>query len=228
MFGASALVNSFRLIGVFGGTFDPIHFGHLRLAEEVAEALSLEQVRFIPAGIPPLRDTPRTASRHRLAMVRLAIEGHSRFAADDREIRRAGVSYTVETLESLRRDFGKNTALCLLLGADAFARLPGWHRWRDLFELAHLVIAGRPGHGLTPAGGGLRGELLAEWRARAAASAEQLRESDHGLIHPAPTTLLDISASDIRRRVAAGREVRHLLPGAVLDYIQTNRIYTGG
>lgn len=216
-----------RLIGVFGGTFDPIHFGHLRLAEEVAESLGLHQVRFIPAGVPPLRQAPRTPPEHRLAMVRAAVSGNSQFAVDDREIRRPGMSYTVETLESLKRDLGSRAALCLVLGADAFTGLSEWRRWRELFELAHLVVAGRPGHDPALAAEGLPEPLAREWRTRLAASAGALHEADHGLVYSAPTTLLDISASDIRRRLASGRSARYLLPAAVLDYIQNNGLYTG-
>lgn len=216
--------SEFRLIGVFGGTFDPIHFGHLRLAEEIAESLGLHQVRFIPAGVPPLRQTPRTPPEHRLAMVQAAVSGNPRFVADDREIRRTGMSYTVETLESLKRGLG-GAALCLLLGADAFAGLTEWRRWRELFELAHLVVADRPGHALGAEG--LPEALAREWRTRLAASAGALTGADHGLVYPAPTTLLDISASGIRRRLASGRSARYLLPAAVLDYIQDNSLYTG-
>ena len=132
-------------IGVFGGTFDPIHFGHLRLAEEMAEGLGLSQVRFIPAGQPPHRGAPRTAASHRLEMVRRAIAGNPRFEVDAREVQRPDPSYTVDTLTALRAELGNEQPLWLLLGADAFSGLPSWHQWRQLFELANIVVAARPG-----------------------------------------------------------------------------------
>ena len=119
-------------IGILGGTFDPIHLGHLRLAEEVADALKLAQVRFIPAGTPPHRAMPRTDAVHRLAMVRLAIANNPRFALDDRETQRTGLSYTHDTLASLRAEVGDATPLVLIMGADAFVKLETWHRWREI------------------------------------------------------------------------------------------------
>ena len=122
-------------IGVMGGTFDPVHVGHLRLAEEMAEAIGLERVLFIPAGQPPHRGVPRTASLHRLEMARRAIAGNPRFVVDAREVQRPRPSYTVDTLTALRAELGKEQPLWLLLGADAFLELPTWHDWRQLFEL---------------------------------------------------------------------------------------------
>ncbi|HMA11917.1 MAG TPA: nicotinate (nicotinamide) nucleotide adenylyltransferase, partial [Steroidobacteraceae bacterium] len=122
-------------IGIFGGTFDPIHFGHLRLAEEMAEAIGLDRVLFIPAGQPPHRGAPRTAAAHRLEMVRRAVAGNPRFEADAREVNRLRPSYTVDTLNELRAELGNERPLWLLLGADAFLGLPSWHEWRRLFEL---------------------------------------------------------------------------------------------
>jgi len=137
-------LSGFAPIGLLGGTFDPIHFGHLRLAQELADALGLARVRFIPTGIPPHRDSPEVSGAHRLQMVRIAIAGNLLFEADDREIRREGVNYTYDTLTELRDELGERP-LCLLMGADAFAALTTWHRWQELFDLAHVVIAHRPG-----------------------------------------------------------------------------------
>ncbi|MBI2313205.1 MAG: nicotinate-nucleotide adenylyltransferase [Betaproteobacteria bacterium] len=220
-------MNNPRSIGLFGGTFDPIHFGHLRIAEEVADYLALAELRFIPAANPLLRQPPVAAPGHRLAMVRLAIEGNPRFSVDERELRRHGPSYTVETLEELRKELGEQARLHLVIGADAFHGLAGWHRWERLFELAHVVIAARPGHGLDHGGIGLGEALGNEWRSRVRGAPEALRDSPAGAILCVPTSLLDISASRIRRLLARGESVRYLLPGAVLDYIQANRIYAG-
>src|SRR6202522_2934291 len=131
-------------IGLFGGTFDPIHYGHLRTAFELWQLLKLAQVRFLPTGNPPHREAPLASSELRLEMVRAAVAGQPGFAVDDREIRRSGVSYSVDTLTDLRREHPQRS-LCLLLGMDAFLGMPTWHRWRDIFELAHVVVAHRPG-----------------------------------------------------------------------------------
>src|SRR5947209_4617364 len=152
-------------IGIMGGTFDPVHFGHLRLAQEAAEILGLERVRWVPAGQPWHRVAPRAPANHRLEMVRLAIGKNDVFELDDAEIRQTAPGYTVETLERLRSEFGPQRSLVLLLGTDAFRNLSSWERWRDLFPLAHVFVAQRPGHSLTP--GGMPAALAAEWRKRA-------------------------------------------------------------
>ncbi len=132
------------MIGIFGGTFDPVHFGHLRPALEVQQALGLDEVRFIPAGQPPHRDMPHATAPQRLSMLQTAIEDQPGFAADEREIQREGPSYMVDTLALLREELGQ-IPLCLILGYDAFLGLPAWHQWHRLIELAHLVITHRPG-----------------------------------------------------------------------------------
>ena len=132
-------------IGVFGGTFDPIHYGHLRLAEELADRLQLGEVRIVPARVPPHRAAPKVTSSHRLEMVRLACAGNPRFLVDDRECRREGPSYTVDTLLGLRAELAADTPLCLLMGVDAYLALTTWSRWERLYDLAHIVIAHRPG-----------------------------------------------------------------------------------
>lgn len=201
-------------IGIFGGTFDPIHFGHLRLAEEMADALHLNQVRFVPAGQPPHRSAPRTAALHRAEMVRLAITGNPRFVLDAREVDKPTPAYTVETLESLRSELGGEQPLTLLLGADAFLGLPGWHRWQSLFSLARIAVVNRPGAPLD-----------------SAALAEPLRSAVQSL--PAPQavqfiemTPLAISATAIRAQRAQGRSARYLLPDAVRAYIDEHQLYS--
>ena len=132
------------VLGVFGGTFDPIHCGHLELAREVRAALDLVALRFIPAGDPPHRAAPVESAMHRLAMVELAIADHPGLEIDAREIQRRGRSYTVETLEELRNE-QPSRALALIVGGDAFLGFPSWHRWRERFDLAHIVVVARPG-----------------------------------------------------------------------------------
>lgn len=209
-------------IGIFGGTFDPIHTGHLRLAEEMADVIGLARVLFVPAGVPPHRAAPRTAAQHRLAMTRRATAGNPRFETDDRELRRAEPSYTVDTLTSLRRELGDEQPLWLLLGADAFLGLPGWHDWKRLFTLAHLAVAERPGASV------MQSDALPEALRHEVAE----RQESAGLAHgPAGAivlhrmTPLAISATAIREARARGQSVRYLLPDAVLDYIEENRLY---
>lgn len=209
-------------IGIFGGTFDPIHIGHLRLAEEMAEAIGLSSVRFVPAGRPPHRGAPGTAAAHRLDMTRLAVADNPRFAVDDREIRRQAPSYTVDTLAALRAELGDAQPVWLLLGADAFLGLAGWHEWRRLFALAHIAVAERPGAPLLQSDA-LPEALRAEIAARRVADGTAAGPAGSVLLRR--MTPLAISATAIREALAQGRSVRYLLPGAVLDYIQENRLY---
>ncbi len=211
-------------IGIFGGTFDPIHFGHLRLADEMAEALAFATVRFIPAGTPPHRTRPRTGAHHRLQMVQLAIAGNPRFVLDDREVDLPRLSYTVETLTSLRDELGAAQPLCLLLGADAFLGLTTWHHWQDLFTLAHIAVAHRPGFPQSTWKDAMPEALRAELEARMA-HPQDLTSAAAGLLVTRPITALDISATHIRDTLRAARSPRYLLPNAVLDYIQANQLY---
>jgi len=206
-------------VGILGGTFDPIHFGHLRMAQELAEGLALSEVRFIPAARPPHRASPRGDAQHRGEMVRLAIAGNPQFLLDTREFERDGPSYMVDTLTSLRAEFGMETPLYLLLGADAFLALPHWHRWHELFGLANIVVAHRPGFALDT---GMAAELLAEWYHR---HIDHPGQSACGRILSHEITALDISASAIRHTIQQGRSVRYLLPDTVNDYIHTHHIY---
>ncbi|OIP14055.1 MAG: nicotinic acid mononucleotide adenylyltransferase [Betaproteobacteria bacterium CG2_30_59_46] len=213
-------------IGILGGTFDPLHFGHLRLAQELAEGLVLGEVRFIPAGLPAHRAPPFASPQQRLEMVHLGMDGNPLFSLDEREIFKPAPSYTVETLLDLRRERGAMQPLCLFMGADAFLGLATWHRWRELFDLAHLVVAQRPGvAGITRAAATLPAELLDELDRRLVNEPEAMRDAPSGAILVHPVTALDISATQIRRELAAGRSPRYLLPDAVLDYIRTNGLY---
>jgi nicotinate-nucleotide adenylyltransferase len=213
-------------IGLLGGTFDPVHLGHLRLAEEARETLGLERVVWLPAGQPPHRGRPREPGAHRLAMARLAVAGNGGFAVDDAEIRSAAPSYTAVSLERLRAQFGPERPLVLLMGADAFLGLPAWHRWRDLFGLAHVAVASRPGYAIDA--GTLPGALAEEFAARRRPDPAGLGAAAAGAIVEFAITPLAISASDIRDRVASGRSVRYLIPDSVLDYIGRHSLYAVG
>ncbi|MDX5445437.1 MAG: nicotinate-nucleotide adenylyltransferase [Zoogloeaceae bacterium] len=207
-------------LGLFGGTFDPIHLGHLRLAEEARESLGLASVCFIPAGTPPHRDVPQTPAEHRLEMVRRAVSGNPAFSCDDAEVRSEGRSYTVLTLERLRAQHG-DRPLVLLLGADAFLGLAGWHRWQEIVRLAHIAVAGRPGHAADELPAELR-DLLGH---RISHDAGRLRAAPAGAIVRFDMTPLAISATEIRAMLHNGRSPRYLLPDSVVDYIAAHSLY---
>jgi len=213
-------------IGVLGGTFDPIHFGHLRLAEELAERLRLEEVRFVPSGTPPHRSAPAVAAEHRVAMTRLAAAGNERFKIDEREIRRAGPGYTFDTLSDLRAELGGARPLALLLGADAFLEFATWHRWREIFGLAHVAIAHRPGFPVERWAERMPQPLAREYSARLMQQPLAIHLSPAGGVTVVPFTALDISATAIRDLLRAGASPRYLLPGAVLDYIRLHKLYS--
>lgn len=211
-----------RPVGVFGGTFDPIHYGHLRTAFEMLQALRFEDVRFIPCGDPPHRGMTFASAEQRLRMVELAIAGQDGFTADDRELRRKGPSYTFDTLLTLREEFPDRT-LGLILGMDAFLGLPGWHRWEEILDLAHIVVAHRPGW-KAPDMGPL-GDLITEFGTH---RVDDLHSTAHGRVHIHAVTQLEIASTEIRDLVAAGRDPRFLMPDAVRDEIERSGCYAGG
>jgi len=208
------------MLGILGGTFDPIHHGHLRTALDVAEAVGLDEVRLIPLRHAVHRGQPETPAALRLAMVQAAIAGEPRFVADDREIRRDAPSYTLHTLQSLRAERGTVEPICVLVGGDAFAEFLTWHRPHDILGLAHLVVMQRPGEPVAedPA-------LRALVERRRAPDGAQLQTRPSGRILFQPVTQLAISATDIRARLRAGRSVRYLVPDAVADIIGREGLY---
>ncbi|MBP8927133.1 MAG: nicotinate-nucleotide adenylyltransferase [Pseudomonadales bacterium] len=210
-----------RRIGVFGGTFDPVHNGHLRTALELVGALQLDELRLIPCHTPALRTRPAATATQRLAMLRLALADCAPLQCDDREIRRGSTSYTIDTLRSLRAELGASARLCLIVGADAFAAFDSWKEWDRMVELAHIVVMERPGE--RPA----QSPVLARWvAARAADDIERaLGQAPCGGILSLQLTQLAISASHIRALLSAGYSPRFLLPDAVLDYIRRHHLY---
>jgi nicotinate-nucleotide adenylyltransferase len=215
-------------IGVLGGTFDPIHFGHLRLAEEAAQTLQLAGVRFVPSAIPPHRAAPQVSAAHRVAMVELAVKGNPLFSVDTRELRRAGPGYTVDTLAELRQEVGATHPVCLLVGADAFLDLATWNRWHRLFELAHIVVAHRPGYPVDTWQDRMPQPLAREYGSRTMAQPLSVHLAPAGGIVVVPIAALDISSTRIRECLGSGLSPRYLLPDSVLDYIQSNTLYAGG
>lgn len=206
------------MIGLYGGSFDPLHIGHLRTALEIQQALALTEIRFLPAGNPPHRERPRATNTQRLEMLAAALADQPGFQLDARELDRDGPSFTVNTLESLREDFPEATLL-LIVGMDAFLQLMSWHRWSALFELAHLVVAHRPGW--QPPDSGPLGDLL---MARASAVRKDFLHGS-GRIFVQAVTALEIASSDIRAAVARDEDIRYLVPDCVQDIIQRSGCY---
>lgn len=207
------------MIGVYGGTFDPVHFGHLRTAVEIKEALALDELRLLPARQPPHRANPGATPQQRLTMLELAIAGGDELCIDTRELEREGPSFMVDTLISIRREIGQRP-LCLILGIDAFQGLPTWHRWEELVDLAHLVVMQRPV--FRPE---IVGELLTLVEARRTADPAALRSRPAGCIYFQEIIQLDISATRIRYLVRNGENPRYLLPDAVLEFIRRQGLY---
>ena len=211
-------------IGIMGGTFNPIHFGHLRAAEEVAESLRLEQMIFIPAAKPPHKSEVEVVSfDHRWHMMELAIEGNPLFVLSDLEYQRPGISYSVETLTQLSKERGGSEELYFVLGLDAFLELQTWKSYRELFSLCHFIVVARPG--FSP-------EALDAMLTTQVSDRYSLDIQVQGYRHPSlhtvyyrEVTLLDISSSAIRKLLAEGGTVRYLLPEKVEEYIQQQRLY---
>ena len=200
-----------RPLAIFGGTFDPIHIGHLRAAWEASEALGAE-VRIVPANIPPHRPQPVASAAERAAMLRAALAGQQRLQLDLRELEREGPSYTFDTLASLRAEIGSDRPLVVLIGADAFAGLSEWHRWRELFDLAHMCVLTRPAQ--IPA---MPEELAAEVAARKTGKLADLCSGASGKVLDMVVSALGISATRIRALLGEGREPRWLVPQALID-----------
>lgn len=203
-------------VGLMGGTFDPPHYAHLRLAEEAREALGLDPVRWIPSGRPGHRGAPATSAAHRLAMVRLAIAGHPGFTLDEAEVHSAAATFTIDTLTRLRAELGETVPLVMIIGMDSLLTLPTWRESERLFPLTHFAVGARPGYDVA----GLPAALAARMR-----GPEALAQAPGGAIVPFETTPLAISASAIRARIAAGRSARYLLPPEVLHYIGLQGLY---
>jgi nicotinate-nucleotide adenylyltransferase len=216
-------ISSLRVTGILGGTFDPVHLGHVALAEAALAELPLSEVLWLPSGSPGHRGSPMALERDRLAMLQLAIAGDPRYRIDAGELDRSEPTYTVHTLARLRERLGTAQPLVLILGSDSFLSLPTWLRWRELFDLAHFAVASRPGHPLGE--DGTAPELAQEIAPRVAAPG-QLATSPAGRIASFDMPPMDISSSAIRAALARGQDARHLLPAAVLAYIRSQRLYS--
>lgn len=209
------------MIGLLGGTFDPIHYGHLRTALEIREALGLDEVRFLPCGVPPHRGIPGADAESRADLVGLALADTPGFLLDTRELKRAGPSYTHDTLCSLREERGYEESFCLILGADAFKGLPKWHRAAELLDLTHMIIAHRPGE-MTP----MPESMASLLEDRVTDRKADLLAAPGGRVMWFNVTQLDISATGIREQFRLGKNPRFLMPDCVIDAIHFRGLYS--
>lgn len=208
-------------VAVFGGTFDPVHHGHLRSAVELAEHLQFAEVRMMPCASPPHRDSPERSAVHRAAMLELAVAPDPVLHCDRRELLRSGRSYTVDSLIELRQELGDARSICLVMGCDAVLDITTWHRWEELLHLAHVVVIARPGWQIPESG------LVAQWmRTHSTTGAQQLSALSAGKVHVEELRPFVVSASEIRTLLAAGKSARYLLPESVLEYILNHDLYT--
>jgi len=208
-------------IGIFGGTFNPIHFGHLRMAQELMDALSFDEVRFIPAANPPHKNTPTISAEHRAAMVRLSIANNPGFTFDDRELHRTGASYTIDTLLSRREELGMQTSITLLMGSDAFTQFDTWHRWQEIIPLCHIALVQRP----RVEDNKLPKILETFLHNHYTENSDDLHTSPAGFVTMRPVTALDISSTAIREAFKHGYSARYLMPDNVIEYIHAHKLY---
>lgn len=206
-------------IGIFGGTFDPIHYGHLRTAFEMLQALRFSEIRFVPSGDPPHRGETFANADLRLEIVRVATAGQPEFVVDDCEFRRDGPSFTIDTLAAMRKEH-QDASLGLIVGMDAFLGLTSWRRWDEILDFAHIIVAHRPGW-IAPDSGDL-GELIA---AHGTHRVDDLHEQRHGRVLVHAVTQLEIASTEIRDLIAAGYDPRFLMPDAVRDVIVQSGCY---
>jgi len=211
------------MIGIYGGTFDPVHFGHLRPALDVLQVLQLDQIRFIPCGLPPHRQTPLAAAQQRAQMLQLAIANQPQFVFDDRELTRSGKSYMVDTLHSLQQEFAA-TDLCLIVGIDAFNEFDSWKDWQSIVNTTRLVVAHRPNY---PVHEQCWKPALSDYVERHRhTDATQFRAGTAPAVFFCPVTQLEISSTRIRELCSTGLDAAYLLPASVIDYIRQHKLYS--
>lgn len=209
-------------VALLGGTFDPIHFAHLRCALELKQALQLEQLRLVPCHIPSHRDTPVVSSEQRLQMLEQALLECPDLVLEACELKREKASYSIDTLRHIRAEIGPHKSLFLALGTDAFALLDTWHEWQQLLDYCHLVVMLRPGSELPQ-----QGVVADLFQARQEVDLAKLKQRPQGGIYTLAVTALDISATQIRQQIAAGSSPQFLLPDSVWCYIQQQGLYQG-
>lgn len=206
------------MIGIYGGTFNPVHYGHLRTAIEVLEDFQLSELRLLLSAQPPHRQRPSVTAQQRLQMLQLAVTGTPSMLIDTRELERSGPSYMVDSLAAMRKEaMYRHRPILLFIGADAFASLTSWHQWQQLFDYAHIVVMSRPQHEI--------GVLPEFFKQRLAQSKQTLSAVNHGYLYFHNVTRLSISSSMIRKKIAAKQNLHFLLPDEVIKYIHEHKLY---
>ncbi len=214
-------MNKRQCIGLLGGTFNPIHNGHLHLAQRVSSVLGLDEIRFVPSALPPLKTTPQVSAQQRAEMVTLAIRNQPLFSVDRRELSRTGKSYTIDTLISLREELGSELSLCWLIGMDAFARLDTWHDWQKLSDYANFIVVNRPQTGQQAPSAPVQ-QLM---QSHLTTNPTDLGHYAHGKVLLLEIQALSISSTDICAKLARHESVQGLIPDAVIAYIDEHRLY---
>lgn len=212
-----------QLIGLLGGTFNPIHFGHLRMAQELLISLQLDEVRFIPSANPPHKTAPAVSAAHRAEMVNIAISDNPKFTCDERELKRTGLSYTIDTLISMREELGDDAALCLIMGSDAFMSLNTWHRWQALLNVCHIILVQRPTAAAKPPK--LPDELAILLQDHYTENGADLALTNAGCIIMQGISAQEISSTAIRQKLKLHQQPRYMMPDTVLNYIEQHQLY---
>lgn len=210
------------MIGILGGTFNPIHLGHLHLAKQLQAKLGFDTIRFMPAALPALKDAPSATAEQRADLVKITIENQAHFTLDSRELSRSGTSYTVDTLISLREELGNEVSISWLMGSDAFAHLNAWHRWQEILNYAHLVVVKRPhSEDLSK----LNTEMKKLLETHEAKHVKEIKQHANGKILIQEIAALDISSTQIRENIAHGKDASALVSPAAIQYIQSHQLY---
>ena len=210
-------------IAVLGGTFDPVHYGHLRSAVAVRDELSVQEVRMIPSLSPPHRDPPESSADHRVAMLHAAVAGEPGIVVDEREVYRDGPSYTVDTLRSLRSEVGADTSIYFVMGADAFYTLDQWYKWQEIIELSHIVVLKRPGFPLE-----IPDEMQPWMNDKVVVAGASLSDRDYGNVVFLALEQVPVSSTLVRRAIHQGDSTDEMLPTSVIQYIRCNSLYEQG
>ena len=219
------------MIAILGGTFDPIHFGHLRPALEISEKLSLSELRFIPSAKPPHRWQPEASAEHRLKMVEKAIKAYPKFVLDDREYQRLKedklLSFTIDTVRSIREELGESESIGMIVGMDAFQSFTSWRDWDKIIDIVHVIVAARPGYTAyeSDQDKSIDGKNMDWIEQRLVTDAEELHQSASGKVFFCDVTQLDISATFIRNQIDAGKSCRYLTPKKVIKFIKKHTLY---
>lgn len=208
------------MIGIFGGSFDPVHFGHIKPALALLEHYEFDQISFIPCKQSPLKNETLADENYRLEMLNIVAKSHEKLTVDDRELKREGPSYTIETLKELRAEIGESKTLVMLMGVDIYLSFCKWHKYDEILSYCHIMLLQRPGYSLPTEG--CEFEI---YHQHVTQDISKLSESDKGKIYLSDILKIDISSTSIRKTISNGEQPKYLLPGSVWSYIKRNNLY---